>query len=165
MNVIWAYGTVNPESSDPGATLLQHLDAQAFTLDLSKELDLDDLNPSSTATVFNPSQTGAPSPSDGLGSEDTSPGEPPLETFEKLIIGHAVMTVVGFLIALPFGAIMARWGRTFTSNWFKFHWRTQVVVSIPMVMIGWTLGPLAIADQGGIHANDAHKVSGVLGVL
>jgi hypothetical protein len=158
VDIIWAYGTVNPDDNDPSANLLQHLESGSFVLDLSKEIDDDDLpTQSGSQTVFNPTQTGTPSPTGRPGDDED--GGTSLETFEKLIIGHAVMTVVGFLIVLPFGALVARWGRTFTDKWFKYHWRTQVAVSIPIVMIGWTLGPLSIADQGGVHVDTAHKVS------
>lgn len=126
-------------------------------MDLSKEIDSDQLESMTVSqTVFRPSQTSSaiPSPSGGQSVSSALP----LETFERLIIGHSVLSVIGFLVVLPFGAIISRWGRPFTNKWFKYHWSSQVVVSIPIVVIGWTLGLLAVADQGGIHADDAHKV-------
>ena len=126
-------------------------------MDLSKEIDSDQLESMTVSqTVFRPSQTSSATPSPSGGQSVSS--ALPLETFERLIIGHSVLSVIGFLVVLPFGAIISRWGRPFTNKWFKYHWSSQVVVSIPIVVIGWTLGLLAVADQGGIHADDAHKV-------
>jgi len=72
------------------------------------------------------------------------------------------LSTLGFLVILPLGALVARWARTFTSRWFNYHWIIQVVFSIPIVITGWALGPLAVADQGSNHVSNIHKICGVL---
>lgn len=149
-------------------SLLVHVDSGNFTLDLSGTVDTDSLPSSSEAQTPLPppststgASTGAsPAPTSGSGGtgDVDNGGKQPFQTFEKLIIAHAVMATVGFLILLPLGGIIARWGRTFTEKWFYYHWKIQVIFSIPIVVIGWALGPLAVAEEGVKHANDAHKV-------
>lgn len=136
-------------SNDPDANLIIHVDAGNFTLNLTNMIDTDDLPISQTSSE---SSTGSAVP-----SSETQPNVP-FAPFEKMIIVHGVFTVAGFLVILPFGAIFARWGRTFTDNWFYYHWTTQVILSIPIIVVGWALGPLAVATQDVAHANDAHKV-------
>ncbi|THH02975.1 hypothetical protein EW145_g6640 [Phellinidium pouzarii] len=114
-----------------------------------------------------------PSPSSGSASSsvptssqpvggDSSVVPTPFESFERIAIGHAILSVVGFLVILPIGALVARWCRTFTENWFYYHWITQVVLSIPVIVTGWALGPLAVSTQGVGHADDVHKILGLL---
>ena len=49
----------------------------------------------------------------------------PLLQFEKYIVAHAIMMVIGFLFLLPLGAIVARWTRTYSRAWFTLHWVLQ----------------------------------------
>ena len=146
-DAVWALSFANPMSDDPDTNLMIHGDSGNFTLNLTNTLNTDEL-PASQALGT------AGSASSSIPSEDDIPFAP----FEKMIIVHGVFTIVGFLIVLPFGALIARWGRTFTDNWFYYHWTTQVVLSIPVIVVGWALGPLAVATQGTSHADDAHKV-------
>ena len=74
-------------------------------------------------------------------------------------MAHAVLSAAGFLILLPLGALVARWGRVFTPKWFAAHWFLNVVLGIPLICIGWALGPLAVAQQGLEHVVTAHQVS------
>lgn len=168
-DLVWAYSFDNPGTSDPDTlSLLQHVDAGTFTLNLSGTVDTDSLPssgdvqtplpPPSTSTGVSAGASSTPTlGSGGTGNVDDG-GKQPFQTFEKLIVAHAVMATVGFLILLPLGGIIARWGRTFTEKWFYYHWKIQVIFSIPIVVIGWALGPLAVAEEGVKHANDAHKV-------
>ncbi|EJD05915.1 uncharacterized protein FOMMEDRAFT_104262 [Fomitiporia mediterranea MF3/22] len=165
-NAIWALGVANPMSASVDVTLELHLDSGNFTLNLSNHINTEDipaLNPESSSML--PTDTpnsGSSASSPPESGEGTTSGEEPFETFERLIIAHAVLSAAGFLVILPAGALIARWGRTFSENWFYYHWMTQVVFSIPVVVTGWALGPLSVAAQGGVHANDSHKVLGIL---
>ncbi|KLO18557.1 hypothetical protein SCHPADRAFT_113148 [Schizopora paradoxa] len=165
-NIVWAYGTENPNSSDPNdANLAIHQQSGATTLNLQGQLDADDLPSASQANFGSPEPpsqpTGLPSPT-GSPSDSQVTGSPPFKTFEKLIVAHAVIVTMGFLVILPTGAMVARWGRMVSDKWFYYHWFIQVVISIPIVVIGWTLGPLAVAEQGAKHADDSHKAIGIL---
>ena len=148
-------------------SLIVHVDSGNFTLDLTGTVDTDDL-PSSddfqpiSSSISATGTSSNASPTSGAGSPGLANvgGQPPLKTFEKLIVAHAIMSTMGFLILLPLGGIIARWGRTFSDKWFYYHWKVQVLFGIPVVVIGWALGPLSVAEEGVKHANDAHKVCG-----
>jgi len=165
-NMIWAYATANPDSSDPNnMNLAIHQQSGAFAFNLSNHMDADDL-PSASQATFGSPEPPPPSSDSPLPSNPSSDtpviGSPPFKTFEKLIVAHAVIVSMGFLVILPTGAMVARWGRLISDKWFYYHWFIQVVISIPVVVIGWTLGPLAVAEQGAKHASDAHKAIGIL---
>ncbi|KAH8117435.1 hypothetical protein DFH11DRAFT_1687438 [Phellopilus nigrolimitatus] len=119
-------------------------------------------NPDTSSPNCNFSTTTSPSSSPSSPQIDGGNGEVALKGFENIIIAHGVLCVAGFLMILPIGALIARWGRTLSENWFHYHWETQVVFSIPVVVVGWALGPLAVAAQGATHADDAHKICGIL---
>lgn len=64
------------------------------------------------------------------GNSSTSDAAPvlnlPYQYYQKLIIAHAVLVSLGFLILLPLGAILARYLRTFSPKWFFGHWIAQL---------------------------------------
>ncbi|KAL5511567.1 hypothetical protein ACEPAH_4784 [Sanghuangporus vaninii] len=162
-NAIWALGVSNPLSASPDSNLELHLDSGNFTLNLTNTIDTEQnpfLDPSpstasgslSSIATFSLFPSGDPSTDDGT----------PFQTFEKLIVAHALLSVLGFLVVLPIGSLIARWTRNLWVNWFYYHWMTQVVFGIPVVVTGWALGPLSVAAQGVAHANDSHKVLGIL---
>ncbi|KAI5117855.1 hypothetical protein M0805_007698 [Coniferiporia weirii] len=140
--VIWAFGTTNPEDSAVDATLLQHLDSNTFTLDLTKPL-------SANSTLGNPA-------SGSSGSLSV-----PYQPYQKLLIAHAVLLSLAFLVVLPAGALIARWLRTRTPRWFRAHWLLQFYIAGPMVVAGIGLGIAAVAQQGVAHLDDDHKRWGV----
>lgn len=112
-NLIWAFGTTKPaEPAD--STLLQHIQSGAFTLDLTKTL------PGGGAAG-------------GIGGSNGTSALPlpkgtiniPFLSYQKLIIAHAAIVSLGFLILLPSGVLLARLTRTYNSKWFKGHWILQ----------------------------------------
>ena len=122
-NLIWAFGTTNPNSSAVDATLIQHSAFGRTTVDLAKTLALssrDPLNPVSSNLTTN--DVSAPA---GDGDSDDSSGA--LTSSDKMLIAHGILTAVGFLVVLPFGALIARYLRTFTPAWFTGHWVFQFV--------------------------------------
>ncbi|KAJ7940845.1 hypothetical protein B0H13DRAFT_2299809 [Mycena leptocephala] len=75
---------------------------------------------------------------------------------------HGILLSAGFLILLPTGSLVARWGRTFTPRWFKVHHIVNFGVALPVILAGWILGPLAVLDRQATHFADAHQICGVL---
>ncbi|KAG5636523.1 hypothetical protein H0H81_007749 [Sphagnurus paluster] len=84
----------------------------------------------------------------------------PLSTYERLIIAHAFFMVVGFLLLLPAGALVARYFRTFTPTWFKSHWIIQFLISGPIILTGIALGFASVWNMGGSHFSDWHMKFG-----
>lgn len=148
--LIWAFGVTQP-APDPSSTLEQHLDAGQFTLNLTKPLETPDPTLSQGA-----SQTTTSSPT------RSSVPEPSLETdhhFHDPILGaHGVLSFIGFMVLLPAAALIPRWGRTRSAAWFKAHWLLSVVLGIPIIVISWVLGPLAVSRRGRRHVINEHQV-------
>ncbi len=138
---IWAYSQTNPESSDPEADITFHYAAGFLTLDLMKEL----------AEMESPSPPPELDNSNG-GSTSISPSH------ERVVIAHGVLVSIGFLFFLPIGSLVARWSRTFTPNWFKVHYAVNFWIALPVVLIGWGLGPVAVFDAQATHFLDSHQV-------
>lgn len=137
-----------------------HVEAAAFSLFLNNTIDPDTIpalqDPSSNTTSTgssNTTSTGSSTP--GTNGNSNFGG---LNTSGKLIYAHAVISVLGFLLVLPLGALFARWARTLSNDWFFYHWGNQVFLGIPIIVVGWTLGPLAVSANKGGHFNDLHKV-------
>lgn len=156
--MIWAFAVTIPNSADPTTDLSVHLDSGNFTLNLTNKIDPDQVIENASQTVFIPSITSSSVPL-GAPTAATQQGTPrPLRMFEKLIIVHAVFCSFGFIVLLPLGALVARWGRTVIPLWSFYHWTIQVLLCIPLIVVGWSLGYLAVAEQGRRHADDVHKV-------
>ncbi|KAJ4479088.1 hypothetical protein J3R30DRAFT_3288932 [Lentinula aciculospora] len=128
---IWAFGPQNPGSSSTNAALQIHEETGITSFDLSK--DFTSIASSSSA----------------------------LMPFQRLVIAHAIMLTIGFLLLLPIGAPLARYMRRFTPIWFKGHWIVQFAVSGPIIVIGIALGIQAVVESGAQHLNDEHNKWGI----
>jgi hypothetical protein len=146
-SLIYAVGTTNPGSSSVSASLVQHLDYGALQLDLTKE--------TSASTTYPPTATGS--------STSAGVADIPLLPYQKMIIAHAIFCVVGFLLFLPAGALLARYLRTFIPGpmWFKGHAILQFFIAGPTILIGVILG-IAATHAGAVHFDDDHKRWGVI---
>lgn len=145
--LIWAFGVTRPDP-DPSSTLEQHLDAGKLMLDLTKTI------PSTTSS--SPSETSTSSPTDTLIPD--SPGNSQGPFRDPILAAHMVLSFIGFLVLLPSAALIARWGRTRTAAWFKLHWLLNVIFGIPVIVIGWVLGPLSVSRRGRAHIINEHQV-------
>ncbi|KAF8893580.1 CBD9-like protein [Infundibulicybe gibba] len=149
-SIIYGYSTTSPSSSAPNAVLVQHLESGVLRLDLTKPL-----SPSSTAPGATPT---------GGSADDSLPGSSdslPLLPYQRLIVAHAILVVLGFLLFLPAGALLARYLRTFSPTWFQGHWIFQFAISGPLIVAGVALGIQSVSTAGAPHLDDAHKKWGV----
>ncbi|KAJ7122388.1 hypothetical protein C8R44DRAFT_786091 [Mycena epipterygia] len=96
-NLIWAFGTDNPGSSSESAILQQHLDAGTLQLDLTKSL----------LTSTSASSTGSSGKNGSSGGKNGSSGDIPLTPYQRMVIAHAIVCVVGFALLLPTGPLPA----------------------------------------------------------
>jgi cytochrome b561 len=149
-SIIFAYGTTDPNSASPDATLIQHLDYGILSLDLTKVL--------STSSTGSGSSSGSPAVPSGVSDTKFTA---PLQPYQKTIIAHAVLVTAGFLFILPAGALLARYARTFTNTWFKGHWILQFGVAAPLICIGVILGVVAVSQAKANHFDDNHKRWGI----
>ncbi|KIP02585.1 hypothetical protein PHLGIDRAFT_286995 [Phlebiopsis gigantea 11061_1 CR5-6] len=85
----------------------------------------------------------------------------PLLPFEKYIVAHAILMVIGFLFLLPLGAIVARWMRTYNRAWFTLHWILQFALALPIIVCGFALGVTAVNKNDRLPVNDPHKKWGI----
>lgn len=176
-DLIWAFSNQNPGSSAKDAVLTIHLNSGPTQIDLSKTLAADTKDPTNPVSTIAQTSSG----------NTTSPTAPmsfarPLLEYEKYIVAHGVMMVIGFLGLLPLGAIIARYLRTFSPFWFKLHWIIQWVLgafgvpcvpcaelililflppALPIIITGFALGVTAVNKMPGQHLDDTHKKWGV----
>ncbi|OCB92085.1 CBD9-like protein [Sanghuangporus baumii] len=140
-SVIWAFSSTNPGDSSTSASLQEHDSFGTFSLDLTKTLS---------------SGSSSTDPASSSGSSTV-----PLLGFQKLVIAHAVLLGVAFLILLPAGALLARWLRTFSPHWFIGHWIIQFYLAGALIVVGVALGIAAVSNAGAQHLNDDHKRWGI----
>lgn len=132
-----------------------HLEAATFFLLLNNTVDPDTI----PALQPSPPLPGAPSTPTPAGSGGTS-NNAGFTTPDKLVYAHSVISVLGFLVILPLGALFARWARTLSNNWFLYHWANQALLGVPVIIIGWVLGVKAVSASNRAHFDDLHKVGG-----
>jgi len=142
--VIFAYGSESPGSSANDARISQHWEHDTVQIDLS-----------GGSSTPNPNAPSDKTPSGGDPSDDI-----PLLPYQRMIIAHAIFSVVGFLLFLPAGALVARYVRTFTPKWFVGHWFFQFCIAGPTITAGVALGIASINKSYAIHLNDTHKQLG-----
>jgi hypothetical protein len=151
--LIWGYGLTRPKTADPTADFGQHFAAGFITLNLAKDL----ADHSSPPDMGKPPSS-SPPPANSKGATSADAPERPLSTREKLILGHALALTLGFLFLLPLGSLTARWGRTFTAKWFRVHRAVNQYISLPLISLGFFLGPVSVIEAGAAHISDIHKV-------
>ncbi|KAF8892623.1 hypothetical protein BD779DRAFT_1610165 [Infundibulicybe gibba] len=159
--LIWAYSVYRP-SRFPESVLNQHWMAGFVKIDLGKDLPYS----------IPPTLSGSPPPHHNDNSESSPPsgnaGDEAVVVatnharHDRLIMLHGALVSFGFLVLLPLGSLIARWGRTLTPAWFKAHWICNMLVALPVITFGWILGPISVMEHGAEHLFDAHQVCGAL---
>lgn len=145
--LIWAFGTDMPTAAQPSrATFLQHVGFGQMTLNLNSNTSVSILE----------------SPALSLESNNGS-GQPAKKTSsaEMVVLAHAIVCAVAFLVIMPAGALLARYYRTFSPTWFKGHWILQFGISAPFVLAGAILA-FSISHVGGPKVWNTHTQVGVL---
>jgi hypothetical protein len=145
--MVFAYSPNRPDK-DPGSTLSFHQHTGYFTFDLTKELAV----------------SGASAPSAHKASGKITTGINAYKRVEKLIILHAFLVSLGFLVILPTGSLIGRWGRSFNPRWFKAHWISNMVLALPVITLGVLLGPAIVYSKESfrIHFANAHEICGIV---
>ena len=149
-DLIWAYSMTRP-SGEARAQLLPHYRAGRIKVDYRKEVAK--LPPSGSEKLDTDIIKG--DSSTGIFDND----HVPWGSHEKLIVVHAVFVSVGFLVLLPSGSLVARWTRTITPKWFRAHSMINMTFGLPIILIGWIFGPIAVANHDDPHFVTAHQVS------
>jgi Eukaryotic cytochrome b561 len=135
---------------------MQHIASGAISLDLSRTFTDNTVGTANPTGEYLP-----PFPTSTSGSNYPVFQLPPLLPYQTMLMAHAILCGVGFLIILPTGALIARWGRVFTNSWFRAHWIFQAVFGIPIITAGWFLAVAGVVTQEGRHFDDTHKVIGL----
>lgn len=165
--LIWAYGMTRP-LPEPDTDLLPHYRAGFIRVNFSKEavpppppVDKQMTLPTSPSDYTGIEHHHVPTPSNGGDSatfESTITTAGPWGNHEKLIVAHGVLLSFGFLVFLPTGSLIARWTRTLTPKWFKAHSIINMSIAMPVILIGWLLGPMAVVDHQAAHLVSTHQV-------
>jgi len=136
--LIYAIGGIRPKSPSPDTHVTHHITAGPLTLDLTKTLS-DNTPVDSTPAPVEESNV-------------------PFTSRNWLIVAHATLLSLGFLVFLPLGSLVARWTRSYSPAWFKTHRLFNLYASLPVILGGWLLGPLSVWKAGGVHLSDSHQV-------
>ncbi|KAF8633744.1 hypothetical protein AX17_004400 [Amanita inopinata Kibby_2008] len=132
-SIIWAFSHKKPLSSDPSSTLEYHDARGALKLEFKSR----DSNVDSVSLKH-------------LGRR------------ERLIILHGLLVSIGFLLFLPIGCLVARYTRSVTPKWIKFHETCNMYIALPVVTLGWILGPTVVYINRGLHLTDGHQWCGIV---
>ncbi|KAL0956936.1 hypothetical protein HGRIS_003038 [Hohenbuehelia grisea] len=143
-DIIYAFATANPGSSAKDAPINRHIEDGKFTFNLAKPI-------SATSSAADPAGTGIAGPSTGI----------PLTQVQRIVVVHAIFCVVGFLVLLPIGVLLARYLRTFWPKWFLAHWIAQFLIAGPAIVTGVALGIRAVSQANALHFDSTHKRWGI----
>lgn len=149
-SIVWAFSSTHPASSAVDAPLQIHTGKGTLKLDLTKTITA-----SNASAILNPVSLAA----SRSGTVNTATG--PYTAQQRIAIAHGVFAGVSFLVFLPFGALLARFARTFTGRWFTAHWIVQFGITAPMVIIALALGISAVSVVGGKQLYSTHEKLGV----
>lgn len=153
-DIIWAFSSSPPESSASDAPIRIHTGKGTLRLDLTKPITA-----TNASSVLNPVAFAV----SGSGTIRTATG--PYTKQQRIVIAHAVFASVSFLVFLPFGALLARYARTFTGRWFAAHWIVQFGITAPSVVIAFALGISAVSVVGGKQLYSTHEKLGIAIVI
>jgi len=118
--VIYAYGTEVPSSSAVDADLAIHAERGVMQFNFAES------PPTSTSLA-----SLAPSHSSSHPSHHAFPVDDiPLLPYQRYIFVHAAFCILGFLVFLPAGVLLARYLRTFSPAWFQGHWVVQFAIGM-----------------------------------
>lgn len=160
-SLIFAYSAHRPDK-DPASHIARHQRVGHFNLDFSK--DFVRVAAASTGT-----NTGLSAPTSAATPPATPPAVPhnivyqgsnmAYKRVEKLIILHGFLVSLGFLVLLPAGSLIGRWGRAFSPKWFRGHWFANMAVAGPVITLGVLLGPAVVYNKESfrIHFANAHE--------
>jgi len=144
---IYAFSSNTVKSSDPTTTaLVQHDNFGSFGADLTSSAGLD---------VNGQVNQNAP-PVTGSSSKKVSV---PLSRFDQLIILHAIMAGMAWMVISPTAVLMGRLGRHLGKTWFKIHWMFQVLLTSVLTIAAIILAIAAVNINGGFTAS-YHTVMG-----
>jgi len=145
--LVFAYSPVTPDK-DAASSLARHMHVGYLTFDLTK-----DFVPQKTPVTQHPKVDQGTNKS--------------YKRVEKFIILHGFLVSVGFLVLLPAGSLIGRYGRAFTPKWFKFHRLSNFVIAGPVITLGVLLGPVVVFEKASfrIHFANTHEIFGLVLLL
>ena len=166
--LIFAYSVQRPDK-DPASHIARHQRVGHFKLDFSK--DFVRVGAVSTNTNTNTGLSTSTSTQAAATATLATPhstvyqgSNMAYKRVEKLIILHGFLVSLGFLVLLPAGSLIGRWGRAFTPKWFRAHWLANMAVAGPVITLGVLLGPAIVYNKESfrIHFANAHEVRPIL---
>ena len=158
--LIWAYSMTRP-SGEARSQLMPHYRAGRIRVDYRKEVVVPP-PPGAHPSIVSPTPQKPNTDimiEGGSGTGIFDDDSVPWGDHEKFIVVHAVLITFGFLVLLPSGSLIARWTRTITPNWFKAHSIINMTCALPIILIGWLFGPVAVANHDAPHFMTVHQVS------
>lgn len=169
MQHIWAR---NPSqtftSTDAGSSISMHANDGKFTLDFSTAYtgespavpDGVTALPAYAGSAASTSNTTS-TPTSSSGSGASSGGHiRALDMMQnRLFITHMVFMLLGWLVLVPAGILLARFGRTFFT-WFPYH-RGLMLAAVVSVTIAFFVAVAAVGKLSGNHFANRHERLGL----
>lgn len=135
--LVWAFSEDRPPSSHPDTDILKHSHAGAIRLSIS------------SASSRHPYYHG----------EDED-----VVSTKILLVANGVLASFGFLVLLPLGSLVARWGRTFSGKWLGYYRAVNMVVAMPAISLRVAMAFIVVYQHNERHFFEAHAV-GVAGCI
>lgn len=79
-----------------------------------------------------------------------------------LLVANGVLASFGFLVLLPLGSLVARWGRTFSGKWLGYYRAVNMVVAMPAISLRVAMAFIVVYQHNERHFFEAHAVAGLL---
>ena len=133
--LVWAFSEDRPPSADPDTDILKHSQAGAIRFSIS---------------------------SAGLSHPHYHGDDEDIVSTKILLVGHGVLTSFGFLVLLPMGSLVARWGRTFSGKWMVYHRAVNMVVAPPTISLGVSMAAMVVFQHDERHFVETHAITGLL---
>ncbi|KAF9533399.1 hypothetical protein CPB83DRAFT_845199 [Crepidotus variabilis] len=153
-NHIFAFSEIPPKDKSPSASISRHQQTGYMSFNFAKDF------------VAPKASSGSHSTGQGHASTHENYGLK-YSRMEKLIILHALLVSFGFLVLLPAGSLIGRYGRVYTPRWFKLHWTTNFGIAGPVITLGALLGPAVVWSKQSFrtHLANGHERFGVVLLL
>ncbi len=143
----WAMYSRGPSSSSPDASISQHSSTGRFSLDLTKAYDANSAQATTTTTS---SAAGSGSNASGMTKRD------------MIVLAHLLVAIIAYLLIMPIGVFIGRFGRTTLNNWFGKHRAVQsfgILLAVVAMFLGF--GTIWAEDGEGEHFGETHHKLGV----
>ncbi|CDZ97732.1 Predicted membrane protein, contains DoH and Cytochrome b-561/ferric reductase transmembrane domains [Phaffia rhodozyma] len=172
-DIIWAYSSVNPDSTLSSASLAQHDSFDTDSLNLAQVVSSPTTSTASSteavATAIKgtglPAKTTAsltPLSSTKASASSVANRVKPFNKRQKLLITHGTLGGVAMMVFVPLGVLVARLLRVFYPWWIQAHWIIHITMSAPLLIAAIAISiHTTTVNIGNDHFFSTHRQLGL----